>query len=179
MEVAPVKFLVRCSTVALLAALVLACAPPAGQEPAEPSEPSEPAPSAAEVRQAIEQAAEAFRTAALAEDAEGIVAIYTSDAVLMPPNMPAQEGSAAIRTWMSDFFTQFTIDEFQLRTEEIEVAGDWAYRRGAFEMTTTPTAGGDPVQDAGKFIEIWQRQADGSWKMSHDMWNTDTPPPGM
>ena len=33
-----------------------------------------------------------------------------------------------------------------------------------------------PAADDGKYIEIWKRQADGSWKIAYDIFNSDLPP---
>jgi len=33
--------------------------------------------------------------------------------------------------------------------------------------------GGEPEQDSSKYIEIWKRQADGSWKVAFDIFNSD------
>jgi ketosteroid isomerase-like protein len=39
---------------------------------------------------------------------------------------------------------------------------------------------GKPIADHGKYLEIWRKQGDGSWKCIVDMFNSDlpgTPPP--
>jgi len=33
---------------------------------------------------------------------------------------------------------------------------------------------GTLIRGGGKYLCVWQRQADGSWKAVHDMWNTDS-----
>jgi len=33
-----------------------------------------------------------------------------------------------------------------------------------------------PVVDNGKYLTVWKKQADGSWKVLFDMFNTDMPP---
>ena len=38
-------------------------------------------------------------------------------------------------------------------------------------------ATGEPMTDRGAGIHILQRQADGSWKLAVDIWNSDNPPP--
>ncbi len=38
---------------------------------------------------------------------------------------------------------------------------------------------GGPISDVGKFVEIFKRQADGSWKIHVTIWNSDKPPPGQ
>jgi len=129
--------------------------------------------------EAINRASEEFVAAAKANDTEGLVSLYTADVVLIPPNEPAAKGSEAVRVWMRSFFDQFTMEDFTISTEEITVADDWAFRSGTFAMTASPAAGGEQIEDAGIFIEIWQRQSDGSWKMVWDIWNSDNPPAGQ
>ena len=36
---------------------------------------------------------------------------------------------------------------------------------------------GTPTIDKGKYIEIWKKQADGSWKLAMDMLNSDLAAP--
>jgi ketosteroid isomerase-like protein len=45
---------------------------------------------------------------------------------------------------------------------------------GTVEVTVND-AKGKPVTDRGKFVEIWKKQADGTWKCVVDMWNSDLP----
>jgi ketosteroid isomerase-like protein len=33
------------------------------------------------------------------------------------------------------------------------------------------------VADTGKFIEVWLKQADGTWRLAWDIWNSDIPLP--
>ncbi|MFQ5929648.1 MAG: YybH family protein [Acidobacteriota bacterium] len=158
----------------LLFSFIVACCAPAVQEP----EPVAEATTEADV-EAINTAGEEFVAAAKANSVEGLVFFYAADAVLMPPNEPAANGSEGVQEWMQSFFDRFTMEDFSISTEEVVVVGDWAFRRGTFAMSVTPAAGGEQVQDAGKFVEIWQRQTDGPWKMARDIWNSDNPPPGQ
>jgi ketosteroid isomerase-like protein len=34
------------------------------------------------------------------------------------------------------------------------------------------------VADRGKYLAVWKKQADGSWKIEADMWNSDLPAKG-
>jgi ketosteroid isomerase-like protein len=36
----------------------------------------------------------------------------------------------------------------------------------------------DPMQDAGKYLTIWEQQSDGSLKVKLEMWNADSYPMG-
>jgi ketosteroid isomerase-like protein len=96
----------------------------------------------------------------------------------MPPNAPANVGRQAIRSWAQSFFGAFRT-QFALSVEEVQMTGDWAFERGAYRITLTSKAGGEPLQDIGKYITIYQRQPGGSWKVARDIWNSNTPPPRM
>lgn len=58
---------------------------------------------------------------------------------------------------------------------KIEVVGDRAIERYRGEMKLTPKVGGEGIEVKVKGIHIYQRQSDGSWRMSQDIWNTDSP----
>ena len=36
-------------------------------------------------------------------------------------------------------------------------------------------ASGKPMKDHGKYVEIFKKQADGTWKVVADIWNSDLP----
>lgn len=36
-------------------------------------------------------------------------------------------------------------------------------------------SGGKATLDKGKFLTVWKKQADGSWKIIRDMYNSDLP----
>jgi uncharacterized protein (TIGR02246 family) len=125
---------------------------------------------------AINQVAESWADAFKAADAAALASLYTADSVLMPPNEEAVKGREAEQVWNQQLFDQFSVEQAELSTDELVVSGDWAFRVGSFEMTMT-TAEGISVEDSGKFIEIWRRQADGSWRIAYDIWNSNLPLP--
>ena len=62
--------------------------------------------------------------------------------------------------------------------DEEKAGAEWAFERGTYTITLTPKTGGDPIRDDGKYITLYQRQADGTWRMARDTWNSNNPPPG-
>ena len=58
----------------------------------------------------------------------------------------------------------------------IDVAGDYAIETPNSEMTVTPK-GGKAMPDKGKYLTVWKKQADGSWKIYRDINNSDGPVP--
>lgn len=100
----------------------------------------------------------------------------SADIVMMPPGEPAVVGIAAARGWLQAFMAEFTAD-LTYATDDFVVSGDWAIEHYAGNITLTPVGGGDTMPEALKGIHIYRRQADGSWKITHDAWNFDAPPP--
>lgn len=127
---------------------------------------------------AIDRVRETHITALNQGDVEGWVGVFTEDAVQMPPNFPANTGRAMIRAWSEAFLGPLNV-EFGLEVDEVHVAGDRAFERGRYRIRVTPKTGGESFPDAGKYITIYQKQANNAWLVARDIWNSDHPVPGM
>ena len=121
---------------------------------------------------AIRSASEAFSKGILTADFVAVSKLYTETANLMPPNQGGVEGRAAILAWMKAFPP---VKEFKLAPVEIDGRGDLAYVRGTFSMSFVPPGAPGPIIDVGKYMEIRRRQADGSWLIVADIFNSDQP----
>ena len=117
-----------------------------------------------------------FVAAFNAGDAAKIVDGYTVDAVVMPSHHAMVTGKDAILAMNRDQFSQMSF-HIALKPVETTVSGDWGYDRGTYTMTVTPKAGGAPMNDEGKYLVVIQKQADGSWKVTRDIDNSDMPMP--
>ncbi len=113
-----------------------------------------------------------------AGNVEGFLTILTEDVIGMPPNEPVMIGQDAVGSWTQSLLDQFTI-QGAYTSSDIVVAGDWAFEHFSGNWTLTPKAGGEPIAETLKGIHIYQRQADGSWKIAWDTWNSDNPPAGQ
>jgi ketosteroid isomerase-like protein len=121
-------------------------------------------------RAAIQAVSDGFAQSVLAANWDAAMQAYTEDAVLMPPNDRLVQGAAAIREYLSAFPP---VLEFSLMNESVEGAGDLAYVRGRYAMKLGLP--GEPV-DSGKYVEVRRRGADGSWKLTVDIWNSSLTP---
>ncbi len=128
----------------------------------------------AAIKQVREMEAESINSG----DPENSLGAYADDVVFMPPNEPATTGRDAARTWLATQYKQFDID-LQYTSGDIKVSGDSAFEHYAGNATFTPKAGGDAIVEQIKGIHIYHRQADGTWKITHDIWSSDAPPPDM
>ena len=58
---------------------------------------------------------------------------------------------------------------------EFVVMGDWAFEQYAYTSTEIPRGGGLEVRDTGKGLIIYRRDADGTWRVARDAWNSNRP----
>jgi uncharacterized protein (TIGR02246 family) len=132
---------------------------------------------AGEARQAIEAANTKFVDAVKRGDTTmAIVDNYADDAIVMSPGTESWRGREAVRKGFAGMAAQMPVKEMSLKTEDVTVGGDLAVETGTYEMTMQPTTGRE-VKDKGKYVVVWKRQADGSWKIVRDIFNSDVPPP--
>jgi ketosteroid isomerase-like protein len=104
------------------------------------------------------------------------VGYYSDDAVLLPPNEPIVAGKQAIRaSWVSLLSPNIAL-AWQANKVDVARSGDLAYVVGRYTLTTRD-AEGKPVMDRGKTIEVFKKEADGSWKVVADMYNSDLAAP--
>jgi ketosteroid isomerase-like protein len=70
----------------------------------------------------------------------------------------------------------FAIPGVSLRFQstKIEVArmGDLGYAAGVYQWRSKDAKGKD-YHEAGKYCELWKKQANGNWKCIVDIWNAD------
>lgn len=99
------------------------------------------------------------------------------DIVMMAPNMPAVTGADNTMQAMRAFFDTFNV-QIQYDTEEIVVAGGWAFDRGIYKQRLTPKQGGQDLVESGKYLWVYRRDANGAWKQVRVIWNSSDPAPG-
>jgi ketosteroid isomerase-like protein len=107
--------------------------------------------------------------------ADGYASFVTEDAVWLPPNAARVDGRDGVRA-LDLPYTE--AEEYSITWEatrvEVSAAGDLAYSMGTYEYSLKD-AEGNPVSGKGKFVDIWKKQADGSWKAAIGIWNSDQP----
>ncbi|MDQ6636031.1 MAG: SgcJ/EcaC family oxidoreductase [Gemmatimonadota bacterium] len=111
-----------------------------------------------------------------AGDADAWSTLWVEEGVQLPPDAPPVVGKAAIREKLRSVLARFHF-AMRIRTEEVRTGGDWAFARGTYAATLTPKAGGAPIAIDGKFLTIFLRQPDGSWRIYRDIFNSNAPPP--
>jgi ketosteroid isomerase-like protein len=135
--------------------------------------------SAADTKSAIEKALRdldaEWSAAAGAKDLDKTVSFYSDDAMVMPPNDAAATSKETIRkVWQDLLASSGLVISWKATKVEVAESGDLACLSGTYELTMNDPSG-NPVNDHGKYVEVWEKQADGKWKCGTDIWNSDLP----
>lgn len=94
------------------------------------------------------------------------------DHMMVMAGRPPVSGKAANDAANGRTLAQFKIDETWTPLETV-IDRDLAYQRGTWTVTATPKAGGSTSHSTGQFVRIYQRQPDGSWRMTRDVLLSD------
>ena len=123
----------------------------------------------AEAKKAIASANAKYGAAIAQRDAATIRDLYTDDAIVLPPGLAMIHGKAGVEDlWKGSFANGVKAASFQ--TQDVERNGDVAVETGTFTMKIAPEGKAEQT-NAGKYVVVWKRQNDGSWKLHRDIWN--------
>lgn len=136
--------------------------------------PSEPPVDRAAIAQTLTELDAAWSAAAGARNVDSVASFYAQDAVAYPPGAPVAVGFAAAKAVWAGYLSDSTFTISWTTTSAGSAAsGDLGYTAGTY-TDSYRGPDGNVVNETGKYLCLWQKQADGSWKAVHDMWNTDT-----
>ncbi len=119
---------------------------------------------------------ERLEAAENAGDAEYFVETMAEDAVIMAPDHPVQEGKTACATFVREVLAGLleTFDRhITYVSAEVRVVGDMGFDRGTFSFTVSPKTGGETIQETGKYLWIYSRASDRSWKVARAIVSLD------
>jgi ketosteroid isomerase-like protein len=121
-----------------------------------------------DVKKAIEYKNAALKNAYDQGNSADCAAVFTEDAIMLPPNQPMVRGKQAIQELIQGWIDKIggTINNPML---EFGADGDLAYQVATYAFVDTKTP------DHGKFVEIFRRQRDGTWKVYLTIYNSDKP----
>lgn len=91
------------------------------------------------------------------------------------PSFGGEESKLALAAQARELFRKYHVKMFVI-IAVIQLFGDFAYDWGWHELTLTPKAGGQPFKVRRRYVELWQKSADGQWKIHLFLDNNDLPP---
>jgi uncharacterized protein (TIGR02246 family) len=129
---------------------------------------------------AVKDAEAAWVKDVATKDVDKFASYYSDDASVLMPNAPIINGKdnikAALKPMLAD--PNFALT-FQSTRAEASKGGDLVYTVGTYSMTMSAPKVKKPITDKGKYLTVFKKQADGSWKAVADMINSDMPAPGL
>ena len=123
----------------------------------------------------MSKAPQSFPEQVRSGDLETIVAQFAEDAVVMPPNDSTLYGVAEIRAWWEEYFQSFKVTSSIETERETKVVDDQIFDRTSVSITIVSKQNGTRIKDDMRILTVQKRQADGGWKISHQMWNSTKP----
>src|SRR5258706_12090929 len=105
-----------------------------------------------------------------------VTSFWADDASMFVPDMPLLQGGTAIKGFIKEAANDpnFSID-FKSTKVEVSKAGDYGYSQGTYVQTMTDPKTKKVLTEKGKYVTVFKKQADGSWKAVADINNADAP----
>jgi ketosteroid isomerase-like protein len=117
-----------------------------------------------------------FDAATAARGIEGFASFIAEDMTTIQPNVPIVRGKESfISGWKTILATPGLSLRWQPQLAGISDDGTLGFTVGTYTTTRTEN-GSSRVIGSGKYVTIWRKQADGSWKVTFDSGAHDTPP---
>jgi len=119
---------------------------------------------------ALIQADKNFDVATAARGADGFLSFFAVDATVLGKNGPPITGTAALRDVFRETWAQpgYSLHWTPLKAE-LARSGEIGYTYGTYERKRV--VNGQGVTETGKYVTVWKKQRDGSWKVILDMGN--------
>lgn len=117
---------------------------------------------------------ERFANETGARGATGWASFFAEDGRMMTNNGPIIVGREQIQKAMAQSFARpgFAL-QWQPTSADVSRSGDLGYTTGGFQVMQHGPDGKPTVATRGKYVTVWKKQSDGSWKVVVDIGNAD------
>jgi ketosteroid isomerase-like protein len=140
---------------------------PAGFSLANPKDPADSS--------ALLKADEAFDAATAAQGLKGFASFLADDVATLRPDKPIITGKGAMTAlWIPLLSNPNLVIRWKPLMASVSAGGDLGYTVGTYEITGKDEQEKHVVA-TGKYVTIWRKQDDGSWKVAFDSGVPDTP----
>lgn len=119
---------------------------------------------------AIERGAERWTRALNDGDPARLVEPYEAGAVLLAPGRGAVVGRDEIREAWADWFHRYDL-VYEFEVEGLSSDGRIGYRYGTYRIRGVDREEARSMEAGDRFMQIWRRQRDGSWRIALDQWD--------
>jgi len=125
----------------------------------------------------IEKINKESTAAMISGDTEKSMSFYATDVISLPNYDKMVEGKDALKK-SNEAMTKagWKVASFEPVTLKVTSCGNTITEIGSYKISFTVQGMPKPVEDVGKYVTIWEKQADGSLKIKVEIWNTDKNP---
>ena len=117
------------------------------------------------VRESVDEGNRKFGSAVARKDYAAMAALYTENAMVLPPDGRIVTGKPAIEEFWRSAANALGLTDAALKTRDLEVAVDTAYEVGEANLKV------GSGQVMVKYLVVWTRSSDGNWRVHRDIWN--------
>ena len=104
-----------------------------------------------------------------------MVALYDADAVMVPPNADLVDGLQGVQGYRFGFISTPGVElHFEVIRAEVSASADMGWTLALVDITIN-RPDGTVESDLVRNVLVWKKQADGSWKVAADIWNSGIP----
>jgi ketosteroid isomerase-like protein len=122
------------------------------------------------IRAAMEAANKEWSAAYNSMNGKAFPALYTKDAVLMPPGVQPIDGAEAIGQFWTDLIKAGNRKNFAIEIASIQRDGKYAYQTARWTLDVVKD-NGEVTKVAGNSVRIFEEQPDGKWLLKVHIYN--------
>jgi ketosteroid isomerase-like protein len=125
----------------------------------------------------VEAIGEKAEKAFIAGDVETMLQYYSDDIISMPQDHEMIRGKADLKK-MTEAIIKSGVKFLSLESETLEVrsCGELIYEIGTYSQSVVMPNVPEPVTGYGKYLTVWEKQADGTLKIAVEIYNTSKQP---
>lgn len=130
----------------------------------------------ASAEQAIRQSLKSYGEMLMNKDVDGWVGLHTQGVWKMPQDSPPSIGREVLKNNISRGMQIVDIVKFKVDIREVIIFGDYGYALGYYWTQDKLRETGELLPEfEGKFLTVYQKQADGEWLIYRDIFSSNTP----
>lgn len=134
----------------------------------------------AEYKRMIESNNKMIGEAMKAGDLDRMMTVYADDAIQLPNNEKMVRGASEIRRAQEMMMREgWKVKEYTTNVEKVEAHGDLVTEIGTYSITGMKEGTDETFSHDGKYVCLWEKQKDGTLKLTTEIWNHDEDNSGM
>lgn len=128
-----------------------------------------------DIKTQVEDTGRKAEAAFMASDVEAMLQYYKDDVISMPQFYPMVRGKDDLRRKTEAILsTGIRFDSLESTVQDVKSDGRYVYEVGTFRQAVRMPNADEPIESAGKYVTIWERQPDGQLKIAVEIYNSDS-----